>query len=472
MTTKKNSNITASQTSSSFTEGGILLPLIRFALPVLLALFLQAMYGAVDLLVVGKFASSADVSAVSTGSQLLATITSVIASFSMGTTIILGQQIGRGEGSKGGDTIGASIVLFAIIGVLLSAFMILGAPLLANIMNAPEEAFSQTVAYIRICGVGILVIIAYNMIGSIFRGIGDSTTPLITVSIACICNIAGDLFLVDVCHLGAAGAAIATVGAQAVSVILSLILIRRKDLPFSLHRSQLRFVPSIVGRVASLGSPIALQDFLVGLSFLILLAIINALGLTASAGIGVAEKVAAFIMLMPSAFMQSLAAFVAQNYGAGRLERGEKALHYAIGMSLVLGVAISWLTACHGDLLAGIFTNDPAVVAAAWDYLKAYAIDCVLTPIFFCYIGFFNGVGRTRFVMIQGLIGAFCVRVPVAFLMSRIQPVTLFRIGLSTPCSSTVQIALCLVYMLMIRKSFAAVRNSSESTDSGSFTSK
>ncbi len=438
--------------NSNFTEGGILLPLIRFALPVLLALFLQAMYGAVDLLVVGKFAASADVSAVSTGSQLLATITSVIASFSMGTTIILGQQIGRGESEKGGDTIGASIVLFAFIGLGLTAFMILGAPWLAGLMNAPKEAFAQTVSYIRICGCGILVIIAYNMIGSVFRGMGDSTTPLITVAIACVCNIAGDLLLVDGMGMGASGAAIATVGAQAVSVLLSLLLIGRKQLPFSLHREQLRFVPFIVRRVASLGTPIALQDFLVGLSFLILLAIINALGLTASAGIGVAEKVAAFIMLMPSAFMQSLAAFVAQNYGAGRLERGEKGLHYAIAMSLILGIAISLVTRFHGDVLSGIFSNDTAVIAASWDYLKAYAIDCLLTPIFFCYIGFFNGVGRTRFVMIQGLVGAFCVRVPVAFLMSRMEPVTLFRIGLSTPCSSVVQIVMCLVYMAVIRK--------------------
>ena len=440
------------QTKHSFTEGRILLPLIQFALPVLLALFLQAMYGAVDLLVVGKFADSADVSAVSTGSQLLATVTTVIASFSMGTTILLGQQLGKGEGKRGGDTIGASVILFGAIGVILTILMVVCAPFLAGIMNAPAEAFDKTVSYIRICGGGILVIIAYNMIGSVFRGIGDSTTPLITVAIACVFNIAGDLFLVDVMHLGAAGAAIATVGAQALSVFLSFFLIRGKKLPFTLHKEQLRFVPSIAGKVASLGAPIALQDFLVGLSFLILLAIINALGLTASAGIGVAEKVAAFIMLMPSAFMQSLAAFVAQNYGAGKIERGQKALHYAIGMALLLGIIISWFTHFHGDLLSGIFTNDADVIAASWDYLRAYAIDCVLTPIFFCYIGFFNGIGRTRFVMMQGLIGAFCVRVPVAFLMSRIEPVTLFHIGLSTPCSSLVQIALCLGYMLWLRK--------------------
>ena len=221
------------ETNTSFTEGKILKPLILFAFPVLLALFLQAMYGAVDLLIVGKFASSADVSAVSTGSQIMTTLTNLISSFAMGTTILLGQQIGSGKKEEGGRTVGTAIVMFAAIAVVMSIIMVVFAPSISQIMNAPEEAFQKTVDYIRICGGGMLVIVAYNLIGCIFRGLGDSKTPLITVAIACVFNIAGDLILCAGFHMGTQGAAIATVFAQIVSVVVSFFLICKKELPFT-----------------------------------------------------------------------------------------------------------------------------------------------------------------------------------------------------------------------------------------------
>ena len=417
------------------------------------------MYGAVDLLIVGKFASSVDVSAVSTGSQIMMTITNLVTSFAMGTTILLGQRIGEGRGREGGKVIGSSICLF---GVIAGFFTILIPALcrpLSTLMNAPEEAFEETAAYIRICGLGSLFIIAYNLIGSIFRGIGDSKTPLMTVMIACVCNIAGDLLLVAVFGMGTAGAAIATVAAQMISVMISMLILRRKGLPFQVERSDLHFDGSIIRKVTALGVPIALQDFLVGISFLVLLAIVNGLGLVASAGIGVAEKVCGFIMLIPAAFMQAMAAFVAQNIGAGKYRRAKKSLLYAIAVSSLLAVVMFVITFWRGELLSGIFANDSEVILASADYLKAYAIDCLLTCFLFCFIGFFNGLGMTRFVMIQGIIGAFLVRIPVAFLMSRQVPVSMFHIGLATPCSTIIQVILCLIWFRMQNRKYAEMES-------------
>lgn len=445
----------------TFTEGQILVPLVRFALPVLAALFLQAMYGAVDLLIVGRFTDagtvSAHVSAVSTGSQIMLTLTNLVASFAMGATVLLGQQIGRGQAKKGGETIGACIVLFACIGVVMTALLVPGAPLVASVMHAPAEAFDLTAAYIRICGAGMLVIIAYNLIGSIFRGIGDSMTPLVTVAIACAANIIGDLVLVAVFHLGTVGAAVATVGAQAVSVVFSLLLLRHRELPFSLRRDHIRFHGELIGRITRIGLPIATQDLLVGISFLIIQGIVNSLGVVPSAGVGVAEKVCAFIMLVPSAFMQSMSAFVAQNEGAGKPDRAVKALRCGILLLLAVGVVMFYLSFFHGVSLASLFARDPAVAAAGADYLKAYAIDCMLTPVFFCFIGFYNGIGLIRFVMLQGIVSAFCVRVPVSWLMSRRTPVSLFHIGLATPCSSALQIVMCFVCMAVIYKKLMGI---------------
>ena len=440
------------QQENTFVQGKILQPLIVFALPVLFTLFLQAMYGAVDLLIVGKFASPADVSAVSTGSQIMMTLTNLVSSFAMGTTILLGQQIGCGERKNGGRTVGTAIVMFAVLAVAMTAVLVLLAPQISSIMKAPAEAFDKTVSYVRICGAGMLVIVAYNLIGCIFRGLGDSRTPLLTVAIACVCNIAGDLLLCAGLGLGTAGAAIATVAAQVVSVVVSLAVIRKKELPFEMHRTDIRIHGKTLRRMAGLGAPIALQDLLVSVSFLIILAIVNAMGVTASAGVGVAEKVCAFIMLISSAFMQSISVFVAQNYGAGRMDRARKALHYGAAVSFVIGVGMFFLTYFHGDLLAGIFSSDAEVIAAAADYLRAYAIDCLFTSIFFCYTGYYNGIGQTRFVMLQGIAGAFGVRVPVSYLISRTANATLFHIGLATPLSSIVQLFLCLGFMVYLKR--------------------
>ena len=438
---------------NNFTEGKILLPLLKFAIPVLFALFLQSLYGAVDLMIVGRFASPADVSGVSTGSQIMMTLTNLVSSLSIGVTVFLGQKIGEKRADQGGSIVANGILLFLGIGLFLTAFVSIFASFLAQIMNAPKEAFDLTVSYIRICGLGSVVIISYNLIGSIFRGLGDSMTPLITVLIACICNIAGDLFLVAGFHMGTSGAAIATVAAQFISVIISLYLIKRKTLPFTISRQSFVFDPNIIKKILFIGTPVALQDFLVGISFLVILAIVNSLGLIASAGVGVAEKGCAFIMLIPSAFAQSMSAFVSQNRGAGKYDRAFKGLKYAIGVSALFAVLMFYTAFFHGDLLSGIFANDADVIAASWDYLKAYAIDCLLTCFLFCFIGFFNGMEYTRFVMIQGIVGAFLVRIPVSFIMSRQEPVSLFHIGLATPCSTTVQIIMCFICMTHLKRS-------------------
>ena len=376
--------------NTTFTEGKILQPLILFAMPVLFALFLQAMYGAVDLLVVGKFASSEDVSAVSTGSQIMMTLTNLISCFAMGTTVLLGQLIGCGKKEEGGKAVGTAMVMFAGIALVMTVLLVCFAPQISSIMHAPKEAFDKTAAYVRICGCGMIVIVAYNLISCIFRGIGDSKMPLFTVAIACVCNIAGDLVLCAGFHMGTTGAACATVFAQVVSVVVSFGFIRKKQLPFVFKKENVRIHKDLLKKMAGLGAPIALQDLLVSLSFLIILAIVNSMGVTASAGVGVAEKVCAFIMLISSAFMQSMSAFVAQNYGAGRMDRAKKALY--------------------------------------------------------------NGIGQTKFVMLQGIAGAFGVRVPVSYLMSLRPDTSLFKIGLATPMSSVVQLLLCLGFMVILNR--------------------
>lgn len=425
-------------------QGSILKSLVTFAFPVLLALFLQVMYGAADLIIVGQFAGTGEQSGVASGSQLFHLVTLVITGLTMGVTVLVGNAIGAQDHDRAGRGIGTGIAIFAVIAVVVTAVVVPWSDGLASLLDAPEEAFSQTSSYIRICGIGTVFIVAYNVIGAIFRGIGDSNTPLLTVAIACVINIVGDLVLVGVFHMGAAGAAIATVSAQAVSVIVSLALIRRKELPFAFHRFYIRFDPVYVRAILRVGIPIALQELLVQFSFLFIQVVVNGMGVTQSAAVGVAEKAVGFLMLVGSAYMQSISAFVAQNNGAGQYDRSKKALFYGIETALAAGVAMAALAFFGGGGLASLFSREAAVIAGAHEYLKAYAFDCLLTAIFFCYVGYFNGCGKTIFVMAQGVIGAFCIRVPAVYLLSRTADASLFLIGLATPLSSLVQIFLCL----------------------------
>ena len=449
------------QNATQFTEGKILGKLLRFAVPVLMAMCLQSMYGAVDLLIVGQFSTAANVSAVSTGSQLMHTVTCVLTALAMGTTIMLGQALGGGRRKDAGQIIGNSITLFACIAALLTVIMLIFSRQAAAILHAPDEAFEATVTYIRICSAGSVFIVAYNVLGSVFRGLGDSRTPLMTVGFACIFNIAGDLLFVAALDMAAAGAALATVMAQAFSVVLCLLILRKRGgLPVEFEKKYLKLRRRTAGHVLKLGFPVALQEGLVGISFLVIAAIVNSLGVIPSAGVGVAEKVCSFIMLVPSSFSQALSAFVAQNIGAGKPDRARRAMACGMGASLAVGVVMFTVTFFRGDLLAGIFSSDQEVVMAGFEYLKSYAIDTLFVAFLFCFIGYFNGCGKTSLVMVQGIIGAFGVRVPVSFLMSRLEPVSLFKIGLATPCSTVVQILICGIYFaVMLRREKEKLKN-------------
>lgn len=440
------------QSSQNFTEGPIVSKLIKFALPVLGALILQAMYGAVDLMVVGQFADKADVSAVSTGSQLMMGLTSIITGLSMGATVLLGQTLGAGKRDEGGRVIGGAICLFASVAIAMSVFITGLARPLCRVLQAPAEAFDQTVGYVTVCALGMLFIAGYNVLASLFRGMGDSRTPFLAVLIACVTNIFGDLALVAGLRMGSVGAALATVLSQGFSVVICLPIIKKRGLPFAFSRKHIGFHRDVIGQTVRLGAPIALQDLLVSVSFLGIVAIVNGLGVVVSAGVGVAEKLCSFVLLIPSAFMQSLSAFVAQNAGAGRDDRSRRAMLGGMLISFSMGLVIGGFAFFRGDLLAGLFARDPEVIAAAAEYLKAYAIDTLLVSFFFCFNGYFNGIGETRFVMLQGLISAFLVRLPFSYFMSKVQPVSLFRIGLAVPVSSVTQILMCVVWFWHIHR--------------------
>lgn len=436
-----------SNSKADFTQGSILGKLIPFMMPILGALVLQAAYGAVDLLVVGQFGTTEGLSAVSTGSQILNLVTFVITQFAMGITVLIARYIGEKKEQHIGPLIGGSALVYALISAVLFVVLVCFPRQISALMQAPQEALGLTASYVRICGAGIFFIVAYNLLSAIFRGLGDSKSPLMFVAVACAVNIIGDLILVAGLKMDAAGAALATVLAQAISVIFALVLLMKRQLGFRITKHDFRINPHCL-RALKTGLPLALQEFLTQVSFLALCAFVNRLGLEASSGYGVACKIVNFAMLIPSSLMQSMASFVSQNVGAGNEKRAKQAMFSGIGVGLVIGCAVFVLVFFKGNLLTGIFTADAGVVQKGYEYLKGFAPETIVTAILFSMIGYFNGHGKTVWVMIQGLVQTLLVRLPLAYLMS-IQPnASLTKIGLAAPAATLFGIILNVIFCI------------------------
>lgn len=436
---------------NDFTQGSILKKLAAFMLPILGALVLQAAYGAVDLLVVGRFGSTIGLSAVSTGSQVLNLVTFVVTQLAMGVTVLIARYLGEKKPELIGSVIGGAAVVFTLLSAVLFVVMVGFARSISVLMQAPAEAVALTASYVRICGSGIFFIVAYNLLAAVFRGLGDSKSPLLFVLVACVVNIIGDLVLVAGFHLDAAGAAIATVAAQAVSVVCAVVILLKKKHPFTIRKSDFRL--NLQSRkFLSIGLPLALQEFLTQLSFLALCAFVNRLGLEASSGYGVACKIVNFAMLIPSSLMQSMASFVSQNMGAGNPKRAKKAMFTGIGIGLAFGCAMFALVFFRGDLLSNVFTTDAAVIQNAFAYLKGFAPETLATAVLFSMVGYFNGSDKTVWVMVQGLVQTLLVRLPMAYIMS-IQPnANLTMIGLAAPTSTVVGIVLNVCFFLALER--------------------
>lgn len=438
-------------------KGNIFKSLIKFAIPLMLAILLQALYGAVDLIVVGRFGDTASVSAVSNGSQIMQTVTEIVIGLTMGVTVLIGQYTGAKDDENAARTIGGAVRLFLVVGILISAAMVAFAEETAEAMKIPAGAREKTVEYIRICGAGMVFITAFNVISGIFRGLGDSKSPLLFIAVACAANILGDLLLCGALRLDAAGAAIATVSAQALSVCFSICKIKKHGLPFKLEKRHMRKPKGASLKILKIGGPVALQDVLVSTSFLIIMAIINTLGIVASASIGISEKLFVFLALVPISFMYALSAFVAQNVGAKQEERAVKGMKTGMMISFVFGAVMAALTYFEGDVLASIFEDDPVVIASTHSYLRGVAAEYIVLPFVFCFLGYFNGIGKTTFVLASGLISSFAVRIPLCYYFSRLPGADLFTIGLAVPISTISSILMCAVYYIFVRKKRLAV---------------
>lgn len=428
---------------NDLTQGSVAKNLVFFAMPYLLSSFMQTFYGMADLFVVGLYNGSETTTAVAIGSQVMHMLTVIIIGFVMGTTVRIGQCVGAREGKAAAKTVGTSALFFSVFAVGVTAVLLLGTKSIVKVMLTPEEAVAQTGLYLTICFAGVPFIVAYNVISGIFRGAGDSRRPMYFVAVACVTNIVLDFVFIGVCRLGAVGAALGTICGQAVSVAAALLVIRRQELGFAVSRQDFHMDREVVGKILTVGTPIAMQDGLIQIAFIVITVIANSRGLIVSAAVGIVEKLIGFLFLVPSAFLSAISTITAQNMGAGKADRARRSLYYSLAITVGWGLCCALYSQVLPHTLVGIFTRDDAVLSAGCDYLRSYAFDCVFAAVHFCFSGYFCGDQKSMVSFIHNITAIILVRIPGAWLAGRLFPQSLYPMGLAAPMGSLLSAVIC-----------------------------
>ena len=433
---------------NDFTQGSILKKLSWFMLPVLGALVLQAAYGAVDLLVVGRFGTTTGLSGVSTGSQVLNLVTFVVTQLAMGITVLIARYLGEKKPDLIGPVIGGAAVVFAILSAVLFVGMVVFARPIAVLMQAPAEAVDLTASYVRICGAGIFFIVAYNLLSAIFRGLGDSKSPLLFVLVACVVNILLDFLFVKYVGLGAGGTALATVLSQGVSMAIGIGYLKRKRFLFDFKPASFRIDPAMAKELARVGIPISFQELMVRISFLYLTAVMNHCGVYAAAVVGIGSKYDVFSMLSATSIANALAAITAQNMGAGKPERARKSLWYGLSFALLAACAFWTWAQVSPETMIALFSEDSGVIAAGVPFFRACSYDYIMVAFVFCLNGYLNGRAKTLWTMVSCTFGALCLRIPLVWFVSGHFSQDLGMLGTVAPVVSGIMALYTLLYIL------------------------
>lgn len=433
--------------NTSLTEGSVYKSLIKFSLPFILANLIQALYGTVDLLVIGLFTDTPGLSGVATATQVMQIVNGLILGLTMGGTILVGQYYGSKRKKDVSETIGTMFSAGTLISLLISVMMYIGTDPLLRLLNTPQSAINDARNYVLTASAGIVFIFGYNAISAILRGVGDSKSPVYFIAAACLINISLDFIFVGAFNMRAGGAALATILSQGISMIIAVIYLLKKDFLFDFKLKSLSVNKEKTRSLFKLGFPLSLQEVLLWASFLVIAAIANSMGVNESAAVGIVAKFETFSMLPPMAISYALAALTAQNIGANKPERAKKALNASILLSFICSLFFLAWAQLHPQSIMGIFKADKEVVVAGGEYLKMYSIDFMLVAIKFNLNGFLNGCGRTSFAMVNGIVSSILVRIPFAFIFGVLMSGGLIGLGLSVPVSSVVSIVASLIYI-------------------------
>lgn len=436
------------------TTGSVFKNIISFSLPYLLSYFLQTLYGLADLFIIGQFSGVDNITAISIGSQVMHMLTVMIVGLAMGATVTIGRAVGAKQTKEASLAVGNTVTLFMCLSVVVMALLLLLVNPIVEIMSTPAEAVSGTVRYLTICFIGIPFITAYNIISSIFRGLGDSKSPMYFVAVACVANVVLDYVFIGGFGLGAAGAALGTTLAQTISVIVALYVIMKKQTGIRLQKQNFRPQAGVMGKMLKIGVPVAVQDGFIQIAFIVITVIANRRGLNDAAAVGIVEKFISLVFLVPSTMLSTVSALSAQNIGAGKHERAADTLRYAAFIAVGFGFVVSVITQFAAGNIVGMFTQENEVILLGSQYLRSYIWDCMLAGVHFSFSGYFCAYGLSGISFLHNVLSIVCVRVPGAFLASKYFADTLYPMGLAAPGGSLLSVIVCVIAFMIMKKKF------------------
>lgn len=437
----------------NLTTGGVFSNIIYFSLPYFLSYFLQTLYGMADLFIIGQYGSVADITSVSIGSQVMHMLTVIIVGLAMGSTVTISRSIGAGDKESAANAIGNTVTLFMLVSIMFTLALLFFVKPIVRLMSTPSEAAAGAAEYLTICFMGIPFITAYNIISAVFRGMGDSKSPMYFIAAACAANIALDYLFMGVLNLGPAGAALGTTLSQAISVIISLCVIFRKNIGIRIKKSDFSIKRAVMGQILRIGVPVALQDGFIQISFIIISVIANLRGLNDAAAVGIVEKIIGMFFLVPSSMLSSVSALAAQNLGAKKLRRAQLTLRYAIFIAAGFGTVAAVLTQFFADNIVGIFGDNPAVITLGGQYLRSYVWDCIFAGVHFCFSGYFCAAERSGISFLHNILSIVIIRIPVAYLASACFADTLYPMGFAAPLGSVLSVIICAAaYVIITRR--------------------
>lgn len=440
----------------NFTTGNVFKSIIIFAIPYLLSYLLQTLYGMADLYIIGIYGEVADSSAVAIGSQVMHMITVIIVGLAMGTTVFIGQAIGRNNKEEAASGVGNTVTLFMLVSVILTIILIVLVKPICYVMNTPTDAVNGTKEYLIVCFIGIPFITAYNVISAIFRGMGDSKSPMYFILIACLANIGLDFLFMGPLNMGPVGAALGTTISQAISVFVSLfVIVKRKVLP--LNKSNFKPSKEVMNSIIKIGAPVAFQDGLIQVAFIVITIIANNRGLNDSAAVGIVEKIMSFLFLVPSSMLSTISALGAQNIGADKPQRAIEILKYGIMIAVSFGIVIGITIQFIAEPVVSLFTdvekeNGSIVVKLGGQYLRGYVWDCVFAGVHFCFSGYFCAINKSKISFLHNIIAIVLMRIPGVYITSKLFPTTLLPMGLATASGSLISIIICVIAFTVLKK--------------------
>ncbi len=435
------------------TRGSVFGNILTFSLPYMLAYFLQMLYGLADMFFIGLYCGVDSITAVSNGAQVMHLITVVLIGLAMGTTVRTARAVGADDKPMAARVVGNTVILFSLLAVVLTVVLLAAHTLIVRAMDTPVEAVASTRNYLLVCFSGIPFIVAYNVIASIFRGLGDSRSPMYFVVVACVVNVLLDWLFIGLLGWGPVGAALATTLSQVASVAVALFSICSHHVSLPAGRSDFRLHRDTLRNILGIGVPVALQDGFIQVAFIAITVIANGRGLVDAAAVGIVEKLIGLLFIVPSAMLSTVSAVSAQCLGAGNIERARQTMRYAVCLASGFGLAVSVLFQFIPEYAVRLFTADAAVIAQGSDYLQSYVIDCFLAGIHFCFSGYFVACGYSSISFFHNVVSIVFARLPLSYLFSALYPETLYPMGLASPIGSLVSVIICLMaYRWLLRR--------------------